>query len=112
MKRDRRHGRLSHSRARAVAGGSNVGRCPIYRLPPCRRPRKLCGQPEIRVRFTESARNGAARWAEKRWLCWGLSYLLEELPYFLEERRHVGGEGGGYGSMRAVGAVGVSCAGR
>ena len=30
MKRGRRHGRLPHSRARAVAGGSNVGRCPIY----------------------------------------------------------------------------------
>ena len=29
MKRGRRHGRLPHSRARAVAGGSNVGRCPI-----------------------------------------------------------------------------------
>ena len=27
MKRGR-HGRLPHSRARAVAGGSNVGRCP------------------------------------------------------------------------------------
>ena len=29
MKRGRRHGRLPHSRARAVAGGSNVGRRPI-----------------------------------------------------------------------------------
>ena len=28
MKRGRRHGRSPHSRARAVAGGSNVGRCP------------------------------------------------------------------------------------
>ena len=37
----KRHGRSPHSRARAVAGGSKVGRCPIYRLPPCRRPRKL-----------------------------------------------------------------------
>ena len=29
MKQGRRHGRVPHSRARAVAGGSNVGRCPI-----------------------------------------------------------------------------------
>ena len=48
MKRGRRHGRSPHSRARAVAGGSNVGRCPIYRLPPCRRPRKLAaGKKEL-----------------------------------------------------------------
>ena len=33
MKRGRRHGRLPHSRARAVAGGSNVGRCPISEPP-------------------------------------------------------------------------------
>ena len=30
MKRGRRHGRSPHSKARAVACGSNVGRCPIY----------------------------------------------------------------------------------
>ena len=29
VKRGRHHGRLPHSKARAVAFGSNVGRCPI-----------------------------------------------------------------------------------
>ena len=33
MKRGRRHGRLPHSRARAVAGGSNAGRFPIEEPP-------------------------------------------------------------------------------
>ena len=68
MKRGRRHGRLPHSRARAVAGGSNVSAAAV---PPT--PKAGCGQQGIRVRLAGSARNGAARWAEKRWLCWGLS---------------------------------------
>ena len=93
MKRGRRHGRLPHSRARAVAGGSNVGRCSIYRLPPCRRPR--AGNKEL----AGSARNGAARWAEKRWLCWGLSVERGQC-------RRWGGEGGkggeGRGSNRTL----------
>ena len=38
MKRGRRHGRSPHSRARAVAGGSNVGRCPIFVVATTPRP--------------------------------------------------------------------------
>ena len=48
MKRGRRHGRLPHSRARAVAGGSNVGRCPILRASGSgRRPQRRMARLQI-----------------------------------------------------------------
>ena len=67
MKRGRRHGRLPHSRARAVAGGSNVGRCPIYRKNPAllwgerpyRRPRFI-GPPFLPLRPRGRSASGDA----------------------------------------------------
>ena len=93
-------------------------------------PKAGCGQKGIRVRLAGSARNGAARWAEKRWLCWGLSVERGQCGrwggeggkggeggaatehysslYFREELLVVGGKE----NMWAVRAVGMEACGR
>ena len=55
MKRGRRHGRSPHSRARAVAGGSNVGRWPMPRTP------ETCARQAGRQSGMEEGCEGAGR---------------------------------------------------